>query len=83
MSVKPQSITDLAEVWDELTPIQQQFMIQRAKGLARNNKLKEMGIQFKPLHDATHETHDRTGWTEKNKQKQSLRSASSAEIVYK
>ena len=39
MSVKPQSITDLAEVWDELTPIQQQFMIQRAKGLAGNNKL--------------------------------------------
>ncbi len=34
MSVKPQSITDLAEVWDELTPRQQQLMIQRAKGLA-------------------------------------------------
>lgn len=43
MSVKPQSISDLAEYWDELTPVQQQFMIQRAKGLAGYNKMKEDG----------------------------------------
>ena len=55
MSVKPQSITDLAEVWDELSPRQQQFMIQRARGLAGYNKLKERGVQFKPLYSAARE----------------------------
>ena len=60
MSVKPQSITDLAEVWDDMTPIQQQFMIQRARGLARYNKLKETGVQFKPLHSAAHEAPTQT-----------------------
>ncbi len=44
MSVKPQSITDLAEVWDELTPVQQQFMIQRAKGLVGMNKMRAAGV---------------------------------------
>ena len=50
LSVKPQSITDLAEVWDELTPIQQQFMIQRAKGLAGYNKMQSTGAKFEDLH---------------------------------
>ena len=68
MSVKPQSITDLAEVWNELTPIQQQFMIQRAKGLAGYNKMKDKGIQFKPLlHGAAHETTTQTEQTEPEK----------------
>lgn len=40
MSVKPQSITELAECWDELTPVQQQLLIQRAKCLAAYNKMK-------------------------------------------
>lgn len=44
MSVKPQSISDLAEYWDELTPTQQQFMIQRAKALAGYNKMKADGV---------------------------------------
>ena len=44
MSVKPQSISDLADYWDELTPVQQQFMIQRAKGLAGYNKMKADGV---------------------------------------
>lgn len=43
MSVKPQSISDLAEYWDELTP-EQQFMIQRAKGLAGMNKMRAAGV---------------------------------------
>ena len=44
MSVKPQSISDLAEYWDELTPVQQQFMIQRAKGLVGMNKMRAAGM---------------------------------------
>lgn len=44
MSVKPQSISDLAEYWDELTPVQQRSMIQRAKGLAGYNKMKSDGV---------------------------------------
>ena len=44
MSVKPQSISDLAEYWDELTPVQQQFMIQRAKGLVGMNKMRAAGV---------------------------------------
>ncbi|MBR5362744.1 MAG: hypothetical protein IK134_05410 [Oscillospiraceae bacterium] len=40
MSVKPQSITELAECWDELTPMQQQLLIQRAQSLAAYNKMK-------------------------------------------
>lgn len=40
MSVKPQPITDLAECWDELTPVQQQLLIQRARILAGSNKIK-------------------------------------------
>ena len=55
MSVKPQSITDLAEVWDDLTPIQQKFMIQRARGLSGYNKMKAMCVQFKTLHSGVHE----------------------------
>lgn len=46
MSVKPQSITDLAEVWDNLTPIQQQLMIQRAKVLAGYNNMQSTGTKF-------------------------------------
>lgn len=44
MSVKPQSISDLAEYWYELTPVQQQFMIQRAKGLVGMNKMRAAGV---------------------------------------
>lgn len=44
MSVKPQSISDLAEYWDELTPVKQQFMIQRAKGLVGMNKMRAAGV---------------------------------------
>ena len=40
MNVKPQPITDLAECWDELTPVQQQLLIQRAQCLAAYNKMK-------------------------------------------
>lgn len=50
MSVKPQSITDLAEVWDDLTPRQQQLMIQRAKSLAGYNKMQSTGAKFEELH---------------------------------
>ena len=60
MSNPSHTIVDMAEVWDELTPRQQQLMIQRAKGLAGYNKLKEAGVQFKPLHDAAHETTEQT-----------------------
>ena len=60
MNVKPQSITDLAEVWDDLTPIQQQFMIQRARGLAGYNKMQVKGVQVKPLHSAMHEASAQT-----------------------
>ena len=44
MSVNPQSISDLAEYWDELTPVQQQFMIQRAKCLVGMNKMRAAGV---------------------------------------
>ena len=55
MSVKPESITDLAEVWDELTPRQQQLMIQRARGLAGYNKMQAKGITFEDLKSAVSE----------------------------
>ena len=42
--MKSQSISDLAEYWDELTPVQQQFMIQRAKGLVGMNKMRAAGM---------------------------------------
>lgn len=44
MSVKPQNIADLAEYWDKLTPVQQQFMIQRAKCLVAYNKMRAEGL---------------------------------------
>ncbi len=44
MSVKPKSISELAEYWDDLTPIQQQLMIQRAKGLVGMNKMRAAGV---------------------------------------
>lgn len=47
MSVKPKSISNLAEYWDELTPVQQQFMIQRVKGLAGYNKIKMQHPEMK------------------------------------
>ena len=53
MSGQSHTIVDMAEVWDELTPRQQQLMIQRAKGLAGYNKMQSMGIKFEDLHSAT------------------------------
>lgn len=53
--MKPQSISNLAEYWDELTPVQQQLMIQRAKGLAGYNKMQSMGIKFEEVHSAVRE----------------------------
>lgn len=44
MRVKPQRISDLAEYWDELTPVQQQLMIQRAKGLVGMNKMRATDV---------------------------------------
>ena len=38
MSVKPQSISDLAEYWDELTPVQQQFKM-KADGAWKGEEL--------------------------------------------
>ena len=46
MSNISHTIVDMTEVWDRLTPRQQQLMIQRAKGLAVYNKLKDMDVQF-------------------------------------
>lgn len=39
MSIEPKSISELAEYWDQLTPVQQQLMIQRAKLLAARNRM--------------------------------------------
>lgn len=50
MSEKPRNIAELAEYWDDMTPIQQQLMIQRAKGLAGYNKMQSIGIKFEEVH---------------------------------
>jgi hypothetical protein len=39
----------MAEVWDELTPRQQQLMVQRARGLAGYNKMQTKDITFDDL----------------------------------
>lgn len=38
MSKSSHTIVDMAEVWDELTPRQQQLMVQRARGLPDTTK---------------------------------------------
>ena len=55
MSKYSHTIVDMAEVWDELTPRQQQFMIQRAKALAAHNMMQAKGITFENLKGATSE----------------------------
>lgn len=47
MSVKPKSISELAEYWDELTPTQQQFMIQRAQIHVARNRMEAMNRKTK------------------------------------
>lgn len=46
MNKPSHTIVDMAEVQDELTPRQQQFMIMRAKVLTGRNKLEAKGILF-------------------------------------
>ena len=48
MSVKPQNLSDLTFYWDQLTPVQQQFMIHRAKHLAAYNKLNSSKRKAEP-----------------------------------
>ena len=55
MSKPSHTIVDMAEVWDELTPRQQQLMIQRARGLAGYNKMQAKGITFENLKSAVSE----------------------------
>ncbi len=56
MSNQSHTIVDMAEVWDELTARQQQFMIMRAKALAGYNKMQKaasgsVDVSVKPKED--------------------------------
>lgn len=57
------TIVDMAEVWDELTPRQQQLMIQRARGLAGYNKMQAKGITFEDLQSAVNEASEPSNMT--------------------
>ena len=55
MNGQSHTIVDMAEVWDELTPRQQMFMIQRAKALAAHNMMQAKGITFEDLNGTVSE----------------------------
>ena len=59
MSRVSHTIVDMAEVWDDLTPRQQQFMIQRARYLAGYNKMQANGLwKGKELYNNSPELRD-------------------------
>lgn len=59
MSVKPQPIAALVGLWDDLTPVQQQFMIQRAQLLAARNRREKAQQQQQRKRSSTKETETR------------------------